>query len=298
MKNIAHSVHDRLANIARSEGRAFQEVLNFYVIERFLYRLSVSPYADIFVLKGALMFRVWNPAPRATKDIDLLGQLDSDPERLEEVIREVCLVSSFPDGLEFDTGTLSYDRITHGARHPGSRFKVLVRLDRAEVNLQIDVGFGNAISPAPVEFEYPVLLDMPAPRLKGYQMETLIAEKLDAFVRRGEASSRVRDFYDICYLSTNFFFDGSILLDAVTSTFSRRDTAIPDDPGYLLAAYSSDPARQVQWSAFTRSKGLVEAPQDFGAIVKAVSFFVAPILHAASSGTEFDKRWDPASGWM
>jgi uncharacterized sodium:solute symporter family permease YidK len=113
----------------------------------------------------------------------------------------------------------------------------------------------------------------------------------------GRAFQEVLNFYDIWYLSTNFFFDGSILLDAVTSTFSRRETTVPDDLDSLLAAYSSDLARQVQWSAFTRGKGLVEAPQDFGAIVKAVSFFVAPILHAVSSGTEFDKNWDPAAGW-
>ena len=297
VKNVPHSVHNLLANIARSEGRAFQEVLIFYAIERFLYRLSVSPYGDRFVLKGALMFRLWNPAPRATRDIDLLGQPDTDPGLLAKVFREVCLASSFPDGLEFDAGALSYEPIAHGTGHPGSRFKVLARLDRAEVNLQIDVGFGNAVSPEPLEFEYPVLLDMPAPRLKGYQMETLIAEKLDAFIRRGEASSRVKDFYDIWYLSTNFSFAGSILLNSVKSTLSRRDTDVPDDLNSLLEAYSSDPARQAQWSAFIHSGVLVEAPEDFVMVVEAVRVFVAPVLLAVSSGTEFDRSWDPAAGW-
>jgi hypothetical protein len=236
VKNIPHSVHDRLLQIAKSEGRAFDEVLVFYTIERFLYRLSISPYADRFVLKGALMFRVWNPAPRATRDIDLLGHLDNDPEHLAEIIQEVCLDDSYPDGLEFQPNTLSREPVTLGGGYTGSRFRVLVYLGAARINLQIDVGFGNAVSPKPVEFEYPVILEMPAPRLKGYRMETIIAEKLDAFVRRGEASSRVKDFYDMWYLSNTFSFEGSVLVDAVSSTFSRRGTRVPDDLSSMLSS--------------------------------------------------------------
>ena len=297
VKNIPHSVHDRLMHVARSEGRGFEEVLIFYTIERFLYRLSVSPYGDRFVLKGALMFRVWDPTPRATRDIDLLGQLDSDPEFLMGVFKEACLDSSYPDGLEFDPGTLTHEPIAHGAGYLGSRFKVLARLGPAKVNLQIDVGFGDAISPEPTDFEYPVLLEMPSPRLKGYQMETLIAEKLDAFVLRGEANSRVKDFYDIWYLSTTFSFAGPVMLESVTSTFARRGTHIPDDLGSLLAAYAGDSARQAQWSAFTRSKLLAESPEHFSEVVQAVGAFVAPVLSAYSSGAQFDMTWDPTAGW-
>lgn len=297
VKNISHSVHHRLLRIARSEGRGFEEVLIFYTIERFLYRLSVSPYGDKFVLKGALLLRTWDLTPCATRDIDLLGQLDNDPEFLADVIRDICLDSSYPDGLEFDTGTLVYEPIAHGAGYPGSRFRVLARLGTAEVHLQIDVGSGDAVSPEPVELEYPVLLEMPAPRLRGYQMETLIADKLDAFVRRGEASSRVKDFYDIWHLATTFPFAGPVMFKSVTSTFSRRGTPIPDDPGALFAAYAGDSARQSQWSSFTRSRLLAEAPEEFAAVAKAVSDFVAPVLSAVSQGSQFNSTWEPTSGW-
>lgn len=297
VKNIAHSVHDRLLDIARSEGRVFDEVLIFYAIERFLYRLSVSPYRDSFVLKGALMLRVWDPKPRATRDIDLLGQLESDPEFLMGVFKEVCLDSSYPDGLEFDQETLTYEPITQGAGYPGSRFRVLARLGTTKVNLQIDVGFGDAVSPEPTVLKYPVLLEMPAPRLKGYRMEPLIAEKLDTFMRRGEASSRVKDFFDIWDLSRTFSFNGPVLLESITSTFTRRSTQIPDDLESLFEAYADDSARQTQWSAFTRDKLPSESPERFSEIVQAVAAFAAPVLTAFSSGARFEMTWDPATGW-
>jgi hypothetical protein len=297
VKNIPHSVHDRLMHIARSEGRGFEEVLIFYTIERFLYRLSVSPYGERFVLKGALLLRIWDPTPRATRDIDLLGQLDGDPEFLTGVFKEVCLDNSYPDGLEFDPGTLTHEPVAQGAGYPGSRFRIRARLGTARVNLQIDVGFGDAVSPEPTEFEYPVLLEMPAPTLKGYQMETLIAEKLDAFVRRGEANSRVKDFYDIWYLATTFAFAGPVMLESVTSTFSRRGTPIPDDLGSLFAAYAGDSARQAQWSAFTSSRLLAESPRQFSEVVQAVEAFAAPVLSAYSSGARFDTNWEPSAGW-
>ncbi len=209
-KNMAASVHARLAEIARRTGRPFQELLQYYAMERFLYRLSKSPHAARFVLKGALMLRVWDaPMARPTKDIDLLGRLENSLENLSTVVREICAVDVEPDGLVFRPATVKSERI----REDRIRFDGL--LARARIAMQLDVGIGDVMVPGPVEIAYPTLLDFPAPRLKGYPRETAIAEKFEAMVKLGTLNSRMKDFYDIWLLSRQFDFDGPTLAQAV-----------------------------------------------------------------------------------
>ena len=211
-KNMAASVHARLAEIGRRTGRPFQELLQYYAMERFLYRLSKSPHAASFVLKGALMLRVWDaPMARPTKDIDLLGRLEHSLENGSTVVREVCAVEVEPDGLAFRSATLRSERIREDADYEGVRIRFDGLLARARIAMQLDVGIGDVMVPGPVEIAYPTLLDFPAPRLKGYPRETAIAEKFEAMVKLGALNSRMKDFYDIWLLSRQFDFDGPTL---------------------------------------------------------------------------------------
>jgi hypothetical protein len=208
-KNLAASVHARLAQIARRTGRPFQELLQYYAMERFLYRLSKSPHAARFVLKGALMLRVWDaPMARPTKDIDLLGRLENSLENGSTVVREVCALEVEPDGLVFRPATVKSERIREDADYEGVRIRFDGFLARARIAMQLHVGIGDVMVPGPVEIAYPTLLDFPAPRLKGYPRETAIAEKFEAMVKLGTLNSRMKDFYDIWLLSRQFDFDG------------------------------------------------------------------------------------------
>ena len=216
-KNMAASVHARLAEIARRTGRPFQEQLQYYAMERFLYRLSKSPHAARFVLKGALMLRVWDaPMARPTKDIDLLGRLENSLENLSTMVREVCALEVEPDGLVFRPSTVKSERIREDADYEGVRIRFDGLLARARIAMRLDVGIGDVMVPVPVEIAYPTLLDMPAPRLKGYPRETAIAEKFEAMVKLGTLNSRMKDFYDIWLLSRQFDFDGPTLGEAVS----------------------------------------------------------------------------------
>jgi len=197
-KNMAASVHARLTDIARRTDRPFQELLQYYAMERFLYRLSKSPHAARFVLKGALMLRVWDaPMARPTKDIDLLGRLENSLENGSTVVRELCALEVEPDGLVFRPATVKSERIREDADYEGVRTRFDGLLARARMAMQLDVGIGDVMVPGPVEIAYPTLLDMPAPRLKGYPRETAIAEKFEAMVKLGTLNSRMKDFYDI-----------------------------------------------------------------------------------------------------
>jgi len=207
--------------------RPFQELLQYYAMERFLYRLSKSPHSARFVLKGALMLRVWDaPMARPTKDIDLLGRLENSLENLSTVVREVCAVDVEPDGLVFRPPTVKSERIREDADYQGVRIRFEGSLGTARIAMQLDVGIGDVMVPGPVDIVYPTLLDFPAPRLKGYPRETAIAEKFEAMIKLGTLNSRMKDFYDIWLLSRQFDFDGPTLAQAVTATFANRGTAL------------------------------------------------------------------------
>ncbi len=260
-KNMAASVHARLAETARRTNRPFQELLQYYGMERFLYRLSKSPHAARFVLKGALMLRVWNaPMARPTKDIDLLGRLESPLENLSTVVREVCAVDVEPDGLVFTPATVKSERIREDADYESVRIRFEGLLGRARIAMQLDVGIGDVMVPGPVEIAYPTLLDFPAPRLKGYPRETAIAEKFEAMVKLGTLNSRMKDFYDIWILSRQFGFAGPTLAQAVTATFANRGTTVTAEPVALTTEFSENEVANTQWRAFVRKGRLANAP--------------------------------------
>lgn len=296
--NLAVSVHQRLLNKARESSRPFNELLQYFAIERFIYRLSKSPHADQFILKGALMFSAWcGPASRPTMDIDLLGKIDNQLDTITTVMRNACLTDVEPDGIYFNAETVQAVRITEDAEYEGIRVRVHGSLGKARVSIQIDIGFGDVIVPNAGTVSYPVILDFPAPVLKGYTMESTIAEKFQAMVKLGVLNSRMKDFYDIWFLSRTFNFKGEILSEAIEKTFEKRNTPVNIEAALFDPLFGSDRDKNAQWRSFIRKAKLIGAPETFEAIVAAVKYFLEPIAAAIVEQRSFNSIWTAPGPW-
>jgi len=227
-KNVAASVRQRLLNRSRQTGEDFQLLFTRYAIERLLFRLAASEHRDAFVLKGAMLFALWTgEMHRPTRDLDLLGFGDSGEGRLRAVFETLCGVAVMDDGLTFAADSVAVEPIREDQEYGGQRVTVAVTLGQPRIVLQVDVGFGDAVTPAAEEVEYPTLLGMEPPRLRAYPKETVVAEKLEAMVKLGLANTRMKDFYDVLVMARTFPFDGDTLRRAITATFARRGTAVP-----------------------------------------------------------------------
>ena len=298
-KNLPASVRQRLANKAKETARPFQEVLQYFAMERFLYRLSRSRHADRFVLKGALMFTAWGaPASRPTKDIDLLARADNAVAAVTAVMAEVCGEAVDADGLVFDLGSVAGQAIKEDADYSGVRVTFLVTLQTARVSMQIDVGFGDVVTPAATMTDYPVLLDFAAPRLLGYPRETVVAEKFEAMTKLGLLNSRMKDFYDLWLLARQFDFDGPTLTTAIRRTFENRKTNVASLPTALTPAFGGDATKQAQWQGFLRKSKLGDAPTALQAVVDALVPFLSPVAGAVERGAPFDERWVAPGPWQ
>ena len=297
LRNIAASVHQRLLNKARESNRTFNELLQYYAMERFLYRLSRSEHAQRFTLKGALMLTVWGaPFTRPTRDIDLLGQLDNSPELMKNIMREICEQEVEPDGLRFDPESVDVRRIAEQADYHGVRVTFRGHLGNARIPMQVDIGFGDVVAGVDTTVDYPTILDMPIPRIKGYSRQSTVAEKLEAMVKLGEINSRMRDFYDIWLLSRKFEFDGRPLANAIRRTFETRGTAIPKMPVAFTDEFVR--AKQPQWHAFVRKSALDNALSDFGKVVQDLREFLCPVLKTLCTETEFTGIWPAGGPWQ
>jgi predicted nucleotidyltransferase component of viral defense system len=289
-KNLPASIHQRLLNKARQSGRAFNELLQYYAIERLLYRLSISEYSELFTLKGALMFNVWGLTNlRPTRDIDLLGHTQNTVDSVLKIFRDICELQSEPDGLEFDPLHIQGERIKEDADYEGIRITMPARLGKTRLNIQIDIGFADVITPAHERLDYPTILDFPAPHLYGYPPETVIAEKFQAMTVLGIANSRMKDFYDIWMLITNFEFDGMVIQTAIERTFQNRSTKLPDERHIVFSEEFADNKRD-QWNAFSR-KLREENTVAIHQIVVLMRDFFFPVLHASQQGTVLQKKW-------
>jgi len=247
-KNSAASVRGRLTNLARTNRRPFQEVLQHYGLERFLYRLAASPHGDRFVLKGALLLKAWGaPFSRPTRDIDFLGFIENDIGVVEQIVRDVCETEA-DDGLRFDVATISGQRIKEDADYPGVRITFMGSLDRAQIPMQLDIGFGDVVHPLAKELDYPTLLDLPAPRLRMYPRETVVAEKFEAMTQLGSLNSRMKDFFDIWLLAQQHSFTGTDLSLAIKKTFAHRGTQLRTEPLALTPAFTAAESTQRQWA--------------------------------------------------
>jgi hypothetical protein len=296
--NISASVHARLINLAKSTNRPFNELLQRFAIERFLYRLSSSPHRNRFVLKGAMMMTAWRVAViRPTKDIDLLGRMDNDIETLVEAMRDICQCRVAADGIEFDPVNLHGERIAEESEYAGVRVHVNGQLGRARLLVQIDIGFGDVVTPGPQSIDYPALLEFPAPTLDGYSRESAIAEKFHVLVSKGPLNSRMKDFYDIWLLSRSFEFTGRVLAAAIAATFHRRETAVSAEPMALTAAFADDAIKQRQWAAFLRKSHLDSAPSLLRDTVRDLDPFLRPVATALAAGSVFEKTWPVGGPW-
>ena len=298
LKDIASSVHQRLLNIARQTDRPFNELLQYYAMERFLYRLSKSRHRDRFVLKGALMLIYWGaPISRPTADIDLLGYLDSEVDTVASIMKDICEKQVVPDGMIFHAESISGETIIEGAEYQGVRVKVRGGLGNAKVTAQIDVGFGDVVIPSPEKMTYPAILDFPTPRLLGYSRESTIAEKLATMIRLGILNSRMKDIFDIWLLSQQFAFDGEVLSRAIIECFIRRGVEAVAEPVALSSEFTDDPAKATQWRAFKRKSRLDGVSDDLADLISAIADFLMPILSAISEGKDFKGSWKPIGPW-
>lgn len=297
--NLPASVRQRLLNRSRERGEDFNYLLTRYANERLLYRIASSRYRDQFVLKGAALFEVWSDdSYRATRDIDLLGFGDATTDRLEQIFRELCAVEVEPDGLTMLAGSVRAEEIAGLEAYGGVRMRLIADLDGARISLQVDVGFGDVITPDATEADFPTLLDFPAPRLRAYPRETVVAEKFEAMVRFGLANTRLKDFYDLWTLARIFPFGGALLSRALAATFTQRGTPLPaETPTALGPEFVDDPAKQRQWTAFLRRTGLDEtiALADVADLLRS---FLLPPASAAGSGETFSRTWPPGGDWL
>jgi len=234
---------------------------------------------------------------RPTRDADLLGFGELSPESLEATFREICDTAVAPDGLTFDLSTIRIGPIRHDDDYGGWRVVLVALLGAARLRIQVDIGIGGAVEPPPTMLDYPSLLDAPRPRLRAYQPETAIAEKLHAMVELGEANSRMRDFYDVRVLAERRAFDGATLASAISSTFQRRGTTLgPELPVALEPRFASVTGKHEQWMGFLR-KSRLPLDTDFGVVVADVAYFLRPVAAALIAGTKFSGRWPPTGPW-
>jgi predicted nucleotidyltransferase component of viral defense system len=298
-RNLAASVRQRLTDLARKQGEDVQLVLTRYAIERLLYRLSSSPHGKQFVLKGAMLFRLWTgQRQRPTRDLDLLGTGEDSIERLVEVFKAVCGLAVEDDGLTLDPEAVRGERIKEDQEYEGVRIHCDARLGQARIDLQIDVGFGDAVMPRAVQVEFPVLLEFPAPILRAYRRETVVAEKFQAMVALGIANSRMKDFYDLWVLANGFAFDGPSLCQSLRATFHRRKTALPPEPPLALtAAFGTDVAKVKQWEAFGKKSRLNLGGMTLAQICAFLSDFLMPPTLALRADEPFAKAWPPTGPW-
>jgi len=296
--NIAASVHQRLLNKAKESSRPFNEILQYFAIERFIYRLSMSPHADRFILKGALMLPVWSgPSSRSTLDIDLLGRIDNSLETIVAVMKDASSIDVENDGMSFDAHTITAHRITEDADYEGVRVRLQGMLGTARISLQIDIGFGDVIVPKPGKVTYPVILDFPAPELGGYTMESTIAEKFQAMVKLGIANSRMKDFYDIWFLSRMFDFKGKVLAEALIKTFENRNTPVTIDSAVFDPSFPKERVKKSQWQGFIRKANLTGPPEDFEEVVAAIRGFLEPLVATLAEKRVFTKTWNASGSW-
>lgn len=297
-KNIAASVHQRLLNKARESSRPFNEILQHFAIERFIYRLSKSPHADKFVLKGALMLSAWTGfMSRPTMDIDLLGKIENSIDLVVAVFKDTCEMEVENDGIVFHQNTVTATRITEDADYKGVRVLLRGSLGTIRLFLQIDIGFGDVIIPKPSRVKYPVLLDFPPPELDGYTMESTVAEKFQAMVKLDLLNSRMKDFYDIWFLSGMFDFKGETLIEAIEKTFAKRKTPLITEPSILNPTFMKDDTKQAQWLGFINKAKLSDAPASFENVTAGLKIFLQPVVASIINRQPFQLFWAAPGSW-
>lgn len=293
-RDLSQSIRNKLLHRSKQKQVDFNNEVTRYALDRFLYRLSQSEYKNKFILKGATLFKVWNgELHRPTKDLDLLGFGESDISEIEKQIKAVCEIQC-EDGIDLYPQSVRGQTIKEDQEYEGIRIYIKYALAKNTGNIQIDIGFGDAITPEPLEIEIPTDLDLPVPCLLIYPRETVVAEKFQAMVSLGISNSRMKDFYDILFLSRNFEFNGQLLKKAIEKTFKRRKTSISDQiPLALTDEFVQDTNKQKAWQAFLKKINIKDEEEDFGKVIEELQHFLIPPYFAVSSQEVFEKLWLP-----
>jgi len=296
--NIGVSARNRLTKLARERRENAQLLMTRYAIERVLYRLSVSRHKDRFILKGAMLFSLWAPTPyRATGDLDLLGLGDNAPDAIAAVFSEILAIPADDDGLKFDLATLLAEPARVEDEYSGVRLKFVAELAGARLPIFVDIGYGDAVTPGPLQIDYPSLLGFAAPRLKAYPPETVVAEKFQALVALGMLNTRMKDFFDLWAIGGAFDFDGPVLARAMKTTFDRRATPIPTEiPAGLTIAFAT--TKQGQWAAFLGRTEIALAPAPLPEVQLRIAQLAMPPCLAIASSVEFEDRWSQGGPWI
>ena len=296
---LVHSIQDRLKNEAHTTGRPFAELLELFAVERFLHRLGRSHLRDRFVLKGALLLRHWLGADtRPTRDIDLLGPIDLDTERLRALISEILRLEVEEDSIEFDLDSISVRSIRLESPVLGLRAKFDAHLGRTRLRYQIDVGQGDAVFPSTEDVTPGGLLGLPMASVRAYTPYTTVAEKLEAMVVLGNANSRLKDYYDLATLPARLAFDGPTLVESIRRTFGRRATRIPDEPlEGLTDSFGKEPLNSTRWRAFLGKGRLTAVSSDLLGSVTRIRQFAQPALDAAREYRSFHQQWPAGGPW-
>lgn len=297
-QDLAASIHRRLLNGARERGEDFQLTLVRYGAERLLFRLSQSPHADQFILKGALLLLLWeDQLYRPTRDVDLEGFGETDPSHLEMIFRSVCEQSCPEDALRFDAASVAAQEIRATHEYGGVRVTFAAYLGKARIPMQVDVGYGDAITPNPTTQNFPTLLDQPAPRMRMYPLETVVAEKFEAMTSLGRGNSRMKDFRDLLTFARRCEFDGPVLAKAARATFKQRDANLADLDEVLDADFYRDDTLTQRWRAYLRSQPSIgDSPPSFAAVGSELVPFLRPIA-AALRGGPLSGKWSGVTGW-
>lgn len=293
IKNMAASVKARLLNYAKKEGIAFNRILVYYFQERFLYRVSISEYKNKLILKGgALLLTLDVNKGRPTKDIDFLAKYENlDHAMAEKIIREIAAVSA-DDGIVFDPASVKCSNIREDGTINALRLRFNATLGSARGTMQVDIGYKDSVIPDPILFQYPTLLDLPAPQLKAYCWETVIAEKFEAMTKLHFLNSRLKDFYDILYLARRQRFEGKRIQGAIAGTFKKRSLSFDETPVVFSEKFMNDEIKKVQWKAFLKKTSLV-AEDNFSTVAALLREFLAPVVTMIVGDKPFTKIWDP-----
>ena len=296
-KNITASVLARLRNVSTSNGAPFQQVLQLYAIERFLYRISKSRHAQSVVLKGALLLKtIGIPRTRPTMDIDMLRNGSADQKSLIALVKDCATLEVETDGVAFIADGIVAEVIRTDSEYKGTRILMDARMDNVRLKIQIDFGIGDVLVTGPRTIEYPVLLAGDPVRLLAYPIESSIAEKLQAMVALGNANSRMKDFYDVWICSKHLDFNGGVLLRAIDATFRNRATPFPaEEVEALTTAFAN--GHRGQWTAFVKKIGEDELVDAFSRIVDDIKIFAMPVLNSLAHGKPFTQKWKAGQGW-
>ncbi|HKR42427.1 MAG TPA: nucleotidyl transferase AbiEii/AbiGii toxin family protein [Paraburkholderia sp.] len=298
VKNLVASVLARLRNTSKSNGVPFQQVLQQYAMERFLYRVSKSRHAQSVILKGALLLKtIGIPNARPTMDIDMLRRGKADQASLVALIRDCATLEVEADGLTFLDNTVAAEEITKDSEYKGTRILMDARMDNVRLRVQIDFGVGDVIVPGPRMIEYPVFLGGDTIQLLAYPVESAIAEKLQAMVALGGANSRMKDFYDVWICSKHLDFDAGTLLMAISATFKNRETPVPAQEFEALTTTFVE-AHRVQWNAFVRKMGEDDLIDAFSKIIEDLKNFAMPALRSLAREEKFAQQWKAGNGWV